>query len=118
VNIIIPFAVLPHKRPRFYRGKVYQPKQIELINELIKFKQETNCKLIKENVSLRLFFSYKNNRRIDLDNICKNIFDALVVAKIIKDDAQVYKIEATKMFKVAKDMALIVLEEYNAPIRI
>lgn len=102
MEFIINADPLPQPRPRFSRGRVYQPADITRYKECIKQKAMELANIPaplegKLKCTLKFFRRFKNTSRRygDLDNLAKGILDAL--NKIIyADDAQIVSLTAEK----------------------
>jgi Holliday junction resolvase RusA-like endonuclease len=113
--IAIPFAVQPHKRPRLGKGRVYQPKQVNLISYLKTYRHEHKLtQLTGKRLKLEVTFGFKGSPHIDIDNCCKATMDALMDSGIIKDDADIYYLIAEKLTDQSRAITLITLEVYDA----
>jgi Holliday junction resolvase RusA-like endonuclease len=111
--IAIPFAVKPHARPRLGRGRVYQPKQVNLISYLKTYKHEHKLtQLAGKRLRLEVTFGFKGSPHTDIDNCCKALMDALMDSGIIRDDADIYYLLAEKLTNQGKDLTLVSLEVY------
>lgn len=89
--------VKPHQRPRFGKGRTYQPKQKELIESLRK--QNSLKKPIDKPIGLVVSFYYVDKRTRDIDNLLKALFDGLQDVGIIKNDSQIMNVHAYKELK-------------------
>ena len=109
--ITLEMRVDAHKRPRFGGGRVYQPRQVEFISALRKYKLDNKLKPFTcKRLSIIVIAMYSDNRRIDCDNILKNIFDSLMDAGYYKDDNCIFHANITKMMGCSRNAVHILLE--------
>ena len=97
VNCTIPGEPLSKQRPRFGRGRAYDPAENSRAQaNICLFIRHAHKSLIPDDVntfSVRLLFYLKTGQRRDLDNMCKLVMDACT-GLVWKDDYQVMELFA------------------------
>ncbi len=78
--------IRPHPRPRVVNGRAFQPKEAR--DDLAALlERKTPSRIIDQSIVVDFIGFYKKLASAgDIDNICKTVYDALQVSKIIKDD--------------------------------
>lgn len=73
-------------------------------------------KTIEDKIKLTVVISFKTRGKADLDNRLKCLQDALVKAKVIKDDSLIYQLNVMNSGKVTKDTGdvYIYIEKYKS----
>lgn len=66
----------------------------------MKCRQEGFCSLQDSTISLTLWVYPPDNRKRDLDNICKVLIDSLVKAGCFNDDSQVSRLLVERMYTI------------------
>lgn len=112
----VPVDPLPQPRPKFSRGRVYQPRRIIDYKEQVQLAalQAMSGKKIFDSaveVSLKLYrkFSATSRNFGDCDNLAKSICDALR-GIVYVDDAQIVKITIEKFTDKANPRAEIAIK--------
>ncbi len=73
------------------RGREYRQKAIDRLNEL-----GLSNESIESKVQVHLVLNPPTNRRYDIDNFCKSLFDAMSKANFWVDDEQIYALSIKK----------------------
>lgn len=76
------------------RGRDYRTEALKALNELGLTNEGLESK-----VSVHLVLNPPSNRRYDIDNFCKSLFDAMSKANFWVDDEQIYSLSIKKGVK-------------------
>lgn len=76
------------------KGREYRQKGIDRLDEL-----GLSNEAISSPVSVKIVLNPPSNRRYDIDNFCKSLFDAMSVAGFWVDDSQIVELSIKKGVK-------------------
>lgn len=84
------------------KGREYKDTVLHCLSEIGLVKEE-----VSEKVKVSIDLHHFQNRKYDIDNYCKCLFDALSNAKFWIDDDQVYELSIRKLEKVDGGKAVV-----------
>jgi crossover junction endodeoxyribonuclease RusA len=109
--------VVPPKNNRYFRSgsAVFIPRYItESIEDAVFIlKSMYSYPPIDKPVSVEVTYTFKDNRKRDLDNLTKTLLDVLEEAGILYDDKFVYKLVIEKKIKQPEEKTQIRIFNYD-----
>lgn len=102
----IKSKISPAKRPRFARGHAYSPDKVDREGLAMEFRSQYSGRPLE--CKLAITMQIAGSPRGDIDNLQKQIFDAMQDAGVVKNDSQIRKI---KHYSEGHEETLIRLEE-------
>ena len=120
LELSIPGNPVAHGRPRFSRGRVYNPSKTTEFKQKVSFLMSAQYHQPTDYLSkfrVDINFYRANRQRIDVDNLSKSILDAITNMKLWGDDSQLQELRAIKFLNCdnPKTDVIIYLVDDNSP---
>ncbi|MBX0311422.1 MAG: RusA family crossover junction endodeoxyribonuclease [Sulfurihydrogenibium sp.] len=113
----LDFVIPPKSNRYFHTGRkfVFIPQRIrEAVEDAILILRSMySGKPINKPVTVEIRYSFKDNRKRDLDNLTKTLLDVLEDAGILDDDKFVYKLSIEKKVKQEEEKTEIRILRYH-----
>ncbi|MFN3813776.1 MAG: RusA family crossover junction endodeoxyribonuclease [Aquificaceae bacterium] len=116
IEIILSGIPVP-KSNRYIRrkgGKVFKPPRVKNweVRALWEIKEQYKNEPLDCKLSMDILLILPNNRKRDIDNMLKSLWDVLEKAKVIKNDNQIYEVRTIKKVIKGEKRTIIKIEEY------
>lgn len=109
--LLLPFPPSANRYWRHAKGRTYISKQA--LDYRAAVAASTSRKVpLKGELAVKLSFDYPDKRKRDLDNLCKQVLDAMQHAGVYEDDSQIVQLLLVRNSIVDRDSAecLVLIE--------
>ncbi|MEZ0361746.1 MAG: RusA family crossover junction endodeoxyribonuclease [Hydrogenobacter sp.] len=116
IEIVLSKIPVP-KSNRYVRkkgGKVFKPPRVKNweVRAMWEISQQYRGKPLEGRLSMDVLLVLPNNRKRDIDNMLKSLWDILEKAGVIKNDNQIYEIRTVKKVVKGQEGTVIRIKEY------
>ncbi len=118
-GLILFLSTLPvPKSNRYIRrrdGKVFKPPRVSNweARALWEIKSQFNSESLKKPLSVEVIFFLPDNRKRDIDNMLKTLWDILERAGVIENDNLIYETKTLKVYGESVSGTVIVLKPFR-----
>ncbi len=117
IEIVLSGIPVP-KSNRYIRrkgGKVFKPPRVKNweVRALWEIKEQYKNDPLDGKLSMDVLLILPNNRKRDIDNMLKSLWDVLEKAKVIRNDNQIYEIRTVKKVIKGEKRTVVRIKEYK-----
>ncbi|ADO45613.1 Crossover junction endodeoxyribonuclease [Hydrogenobacter thermophilus TK-6] len=117
IEIVLSQVPVP-KSNRYVRrkgGKVFKPPRVKNweVRALWEISQQYSGKPLEGKLSMDVVLVLPNNRKRDIDNMLKSLWDILERAGVIKNDHQIYEIRTIKKVIKGEQKTIVRIKEFT-----
>ncbi|MGC8853093.1 MAG: RusA family crossover junction endodeoxyribonuclease [Hydrogenobacter sp.] len=117
IEIVLSQVPVP-KSNRYVRkkgGRVFKPPRVKNweVRALWEISQQYKGEPLEGKLSMEVLLVLPNNRKRDIDNMLKSLWDILEKAKVIKNDNQIYEIRTIKKVLKGQSKTVVRIKEYK-----
>jgi len=116
IEIFLSQVPVP-KSNRYIRrkgGKVFKPPRVKNweVRALWEIREQYSGEPLEGKLSMEVILILPNNRKRDIDNILKSLWDVLEKARVIKNDNQIYEIRTVKKVQKGQQGTIVRIKEF------
>ena len=96
-------------------GKVFKPPRVKNweVRALWEIKNQYSGKPLDGKLSMEVILILPNNRKRDIDNMLKSLWDALEKGGVINNDNQIYEVRTLKLIQKGKQETIVRIKEFE-----